>query len=79
MKTLERAKEEVHAMKELVKDDTEKRTERVKSDIIRSYFDEASDVDKEMLDVVLTDPTHIKQTFNNVYKELTEQYREQYK
>lgn len=78
MKTLERAKEEVHAMKELVKDDTEKRTERVKSDIIRSYFDEASDVDKEMLDVVLTDPTHIKQTFNNVYKELTEQYREQY-
>ena len=78
MKTLERAKEEVHAMKELVKDDTEKRTERVKSDIIRSYFDEASDVDKEMLDVVLADPTHIKQTFNNVYKELTEQYREQY-
>lgn len=78
IKTLERAKEEVHAMKDLVKDDTEKRAERVKSDIIRSYFDEASDVDKEMLDVVLTDPTHIKQTFNNVYKELTEQYREQY-
>ncbi len=78
MKTLERAKEEVHAMKELVNDDTEKRAERVKNDIIRSYFDEVSDVDKEMLDVVLTDPTHIKQTFNNVYKELTEQYREQY-
>lgn len=78
MKTLERAKEEVHAMKELVKDDTEKRAERVKNDIIRSYFDEVSDVDKEMLDVVLADPTHIKQTFNNVYKELTEQYREQY-
>lgn len=78
MKTLERAKEEVHAMKDLVKDDTEKRAERVKSDIIRSYFDEISDVDKEMLDVVLADPTHIKQTFNNVYKELTEQYREQY-
>ena len=78
MKTLERAKEEVHAMKELVKDDTEKRAERVKDDIIRSYFDEVSDVDKEMLDVVLADPTHIKQTFNNVYKELTEQYREQY-
>lgn len=78
MKTLERAKEEVHAMKDLVKDDTEKRAERVKNDIIRSYFDEVSDVDKEMLDVVLTDPTHIKQTFNNVYKELTEQYREQY-
>lgn len=78
MKTLERAKEEVHAMKELVKDDTEKRAERVKKDIIRSYFDEVSDVDKEMLDVVLADPTHIKQTFNNVYKELTEQYREQY-
>ena len=78
MKTLERAKEEVHAMKDLVKDDTEKRAERVKSDIIRSYFDEVSDVDKEMLDVVLADPTHIKQTFNNVYKELTEQYREQY-
>lgn len=78
MKTLERAKEEVHAMKDLVKDDTEKRAERVKSDIIRSYFDETSDVDKEMLDVVLADPTHIKQTFNNVYKELTEQYREQY-
>lgn len=78
MKTLERAKEEVHAMKDLVKDDTEKRAKRVKNDIIRSYFDEVSDVDKEMLDVVLTDPTHIKQTFNNVYKELTEQYREQY-
>ena len=78
MKTLERAKEEVHAMKDLVKDDTEKRAERVKNDIIRSYFDEVSDVDKEMLDVVLSDPTHIKQTFNNVYKELTEQYREQY-
>ena len=78
MKTLERAKEEVHAMKELVKDDTEKRAKRVKDDIIRSYFDEVSDVDKEMLDVVLAAPTHIKQTFNNVYKELTEQYREQY-
>lgn len=78
MKTLERAKEEVHSMKELVKDDTEKRAERVKNDIIRSYFDEVSDVDKEMLDVVLADPTHIKQTFNNVYKELTERYREQY-
>ena len=78
MKTLERAKEEVHAMKELVKDDTEKRAKHVKDDIIRSYFDEVSDVDKEMLDVVLADPTHIKQTFNNVYKELTEQYREQY-
>ena len=78
MKTLERAKEEVHAMKDLVKDDTEKRAERVKNDIIRSYFDETSDVDKEMLDVVLADPTHIKQTFNNVYKELTDQYREQY-
>ena len=78
MKTLERAKEEVRAMKDLVKDDTEKRAERVKNDIIRSYFDETSDVDKEMLDIVLADPTHIKQTFNNVYKELTEQYREQY-
>lgn len=78
MKTLERAKEEVHAMKEIVKDDTEKRAKHVKDDIIRSYFDEVSDVDKEMLDVVLTDPTHIKQTFNNVYNELTEQYREQY-
>ena len=78
MKTLERAKEEVHAMKDLVKDDTEKRAERVKNDIIHSYFDEVSDVDKEMLDVVLADPTHIKQTFNNVYKELTERYREQY-
>ena len=78
MKTLERAKEEVHAMKDLVKDDTEKRAKHVKDDIIRSYFDEVSDVDKEMLDVVLADPTHIKQTFNNVYKELTEQYREQY-
>lgn len=78
MKTLERAKEEVHAMKDLVKDDTEKRAERVKNDIIRSYFDETSDIDKEMIDVVLADPTHIKQTFNNVYKELTEQYREQY-
>lgn len=78
MKTLKRAKEEVHAMKEIVKDDTEKRAKHVKDDIIRSYFDEVSDVDKEMLDVVLADPTHIKQTFNNVYKELTEQYREQY-
>ena len=78
MKTLERAKEEVHAMKDLVKDNTEKRAERVKDDIIRSYFNEASDVDKEMFDMVLADPTHIKQTFNNVYKELTEQYREQY-
>lgn len=78
MKTLERAKEEVHAMKDLVKDDTEKRAKHVQEDIIRSYFDEVSDVDKEMLDVVLADPTHIKQTFNNVYKELTEQYREQY-
>lgn len=78
MKTLERAKEEVHAMKEIVKDDTEKRAKHVKDDIIRSYFDEVSDVDKEMLDVVLADPTHIKQTFNNMYKELTEQYREQY-
>ena len=78
MKTLERAKEEVHAMKDLVKDDAEKRAKHVKDDIIRSYFDEVSDVDKEMLDVVLADPIHIKQTFNNVYNELTEQYREQY-
>ena len=78
MKTLERAKEEVHAMKDLVKDDAEKRAKHVKDDIIRSYFDEVSDVDKEMLDVVLADPTHIKQMFNNVYNELTEQYREQY-
>ena len=78
MKTLERAKEEVHAMKDLVKDDTEKRAERVKKDIIHSYFDEVSDIDKEMLDVVLADPTHIKQTFNNMYMELSEQYREQY-
>lgn len=78
MKTLERAKEEVHAMKDLVKDDAEKRAKHVKDDIIRSYFDEVSDVDKEMLDVVLADPTHIKQTFNNVYNELTEQYREKY-
>ena len=57
---------------------TLERAKHVKEDIIRSYFDEVSDVDKEMLDVVLADPTHIKQTFNNVYKELTEQYREQY-
>lgn len=78
MKTLERAKEEVHAMKDLVKDDTEKRAERVKKDIIHSYFDEVSNIDKEMLDVVLADPTHIKQTFNNMYMELSEQYREQY-
>ena len=76
--TLERAKQEVDVAKSVLKDDTSKRAERIKDDIIRNEFEDASDVDREVLNEVLSDPTNIKRNFNNLLHTLKEQYRETY-
>ena len=76
--TLERAKQEVDVAKSVLKDDTSKRAERIKDDIIRNEFDGASDIDREVLNEVLSDPTNIKRNFNNLLHTLEEQYRETY-
>lgn len=76
--TLERAKQEVDIAKSVLKDDTSKRAERIKEDIIRNEFEGASDIDREVLNEVLSDPTNIKRNFNNLLHTLKEQYRETY-
>ena len=76
--TLERAKQEVDVAKSVLKDDTYKRAERIKDDIIRNEFEGASDIDREVLNEVLSDPTNIKRNFNNLLHTLKEQYRETY-
>ena len=76
--TLERAKQEVDVAKSVLKDDTSKRAERIKDDIIRNEFDGVSDIDREVLNEVLSDPTNIKRNFNNLLHTLKEQYRETY-
>ena len=76
--TLERAKQEVDVAKSVLKDDTSKRAERIKDDIIRNEFEGASDIDREVLNEVLSDPTNIKRNFNNLLHTLEEQYRETY-
>jgi len=76
--TLERAKQEVDIAKSVLKDDTSKRAERIKDDIIRNEFEGASDIDREVLNEVLSDPTNIKRNFNNLLHTLKEQYRETY-
>lgn len=76
--TLERAKQEVDVAKSVLKDDTSKRAERIKDDIIRNEFEGASDIDREVLNQVLVDPTNIKRNFNNLLHTLKEQYRETY-
>ena len=78
MATLERAKQEVDVAKSVLKDDTSKRAERIKDDIIRNEFEGASDIDREVLNEVLSDPTNIKRNFNNLLHTLKEQYRETY-
>lgn len=76
--TLERAKQEVDAAKSVLKDDTSKRAERIKDDIIRNEFEGASNIDREVLNEVLADPTNIKRNYNNLLHTLKEQYRETY-
>lgn len=76
--TLERAKQEVDVAKSVLKDDTSKRAERIKEDIIRNEFEGASDIDREVLNEVLADPTNIKRNYNNLLHTLKEQYRETY-
>ena len=76
--TLERAKQEVDVAKSVLKDDTSKRAERIKDDIIRNEFEGASDIDREVLNEVLSDPTNIKRNYNNLLHMLKEQYRETY-
>ena len=76
--TLERAKQEVDVAKSVLKDDASKRAERIKDDIIRNEFEGASDIDREVLNEVLSDPTNIKRNFNNLLHTLKEQYRENY-
>lgn len=76
--TLERAKQEVDVAKSALKDDTSKRAERIKDDIIRNEFEGASDIDREVLNEVLADPTNIKRNYNNLLHTLKEQYRETY-
>ena len=76
--TLERAKKEVDVAKSVLKDDTSKRAERIKDDIIRNEFEGASDIDREVLNEVLSDPTNIKRNYNNLLHTLKEQYRETY-
>ena len=78
MKTLERAKAEVEAFNNNLVDATEKKAERVKESIIRDEFEEASDVDREVLDQVFANPTQVKQAYNNLYKNLVQEYRENY-
>ena len=76
--TLERAKQEVDVAKSVLKDDTSKRAERIKDDIIRNEFEGASDIDREVLNEVLADPTNIKRNYNNLLHTLKDQYRETY-
>ena len=78
MKTLERAKAEVEAFNNSLVDATEKKAERVKASIIRDEFEDASDVDREVLDQVFANPTQVKQAYNNLYKNLVQEYRENY-
>ena len=78
MKTLERAKAEVEAFNNNLVDATEKKAERVKESIIRDEFEDASDVDREVLDRVFANPTQVKQAYNNLYKNLVQEYRENY-
>lgn len=78
MKTLERAKAEVEAFNNNLVDATEKKAERVKESIIRDEFEDASDVDREVLDQVFTNPTQVKQAYNNLYKNLVQEYRDNY-
>lgn len=78
MKTLERAKAEVEAFNNNLVDATEKRAARVKESIIRDEFEDASDVDREVLDQVFSNPTQVKQAYNNLYKNLVQEYRENY-
>ena len=78
MKTLERAKAEVEAFNNNLVDATEKKATRVKESIIRDEFEDASDVDREVLDQVFSNPTQVKQAYNNLYKNLVQEYRENY-
>lgn len=78
MKTLERAKAEAEAFNNNLVDATEKKAERVKESIIRDEFEDASDVDREVLDQVFANPTQVKQAYNNLYKNLVQDYRENY-
>ena len=78
MKTLERAKAEVEAFNNNLVDATEKKAERVKESIIRDEFEDANDIDREVLDQVFTNPTQVKQAYNNLYKNLVQEYRENY-
>ena len=78
MKTLERAKAEVEAFNNNLVDATEKKAQRVKESIIRDEFDGASDIDHEVLDQVFANPTQVKQAYNNLYKNLVQEYRENY-
>lgn len=78
MKTLERAKAEVEAFNNNLVDATEKKAKRVKESIIRDEFEDASDVDREVLDQVFANPTQVKQAYNNLYKNLVQEYRENY-
>lgn len=78
MKTLERAKAEVEAFNNNIVDATEKKAERVKESIIRDEFEGASDIDHEVLDQVFANPTQVKQAYNNLYKNLVQEYRENY-
>ena len=78
MKTLERAKAEVEAFNNNLVDATEKKAEQVKESIIRDEFEDANDVDREVLDQVFSNPTQVKQAYNNLYKNLVQEYRENY-
>ncbi|MDU2701297.1 MAG: hypothetical protein E7C47_04005 [Veillonella sp.] len=78
MKTLERAKAEVEAFNNNLVDTTEKKAERVKESIIRDEFEDANDVDREVLEQVFSNPTQVKQAYNNLYKNLVQEYRENY-
>ena len=78
MKTLERAKAEVEAFNNNLVDATEKKAQRVKESIIRDEFEDASDIDHEVLDQVFANPTQVKQAYNNLYKNLVQEYRETY-
>ena len=78
MKTLERAKAEVEAFNNNLVDATEKKAKRVKESIIRDEFEDASDIDREVLDQVFANPTQVKQAYNNLYKNLVQDYRENY-
>ena len=78
MKTIERAKAEVEAFNNNLVDATEKKAQRVKESIIRDEFEDANDVDREVLDQVFANPTQVKQAYNNLYKNLVQEYRENY-